>query len=152
MNFSLPALIAAAIFSVIPRPAAASAEEMLTLDSLKWKNRALVIVTSDDRESNASLESKLLRAKEEIDERDLLYFIVGDSARKTNAPRPLALSESDAQKRFPLKGKTHTVYLIGKDGGIKLVQNDRLDLKAIFERIDQMPMRMDEMRSRKIPK
>ncbi|MBW2492220.1 MAG: DUF4174 domain-containing protein, partial [Deltaproteobacteria bacterium] len=38
--------------------------------------------------------------------------------------------------------------LIGKDGGIKLKRNDQIDLETIFELIDSMPMRNDEIRQK----
>jgi hypothetical protein len=40
------------------------------------------------------------------------------------------------------------VILIGKDGGVKLVQEERVSLQAVFDLIDTMPMRRREMRQR----
>ncbi|GAM66295.1 hypothetical protein JCM19236_3747 [Vibrio sp. JCM 19236] len=39
--------------------------------------------------------------------------------------------------------------MIGKDGGIKHRQNE-LELSTLFNKIDAMPMRRSEMRSREI--
>ncbi|MFO7687606.1 MAG: DUF4174 domain-containing protein [Desulfobacterales bacterium] len=37
---------------------------------------------------------------------------------------------------------------MGKDGGIKLKRNDQVRLEEIFQLIDSMPMRQDEMRQK----
>ncbi len=43
---------------------------------------------------------------------------------------------------------TFAVLLIGKDGGVKLRSGRPFALHALFDAIDAMPMRQDEMRRR----
>jgi hypothetical protein len=41
-----------------------------------------------------------------------------------------------------------SLILVGKDGGIKLKRSDQVDLREVFELIDSMPMRQNEMRQK----
>ena len=131
-------LIPILIFSMF---AQAEAVPMLSdLDSLVWKNR--VIVVNEPKNQDESLQ--LLKAQvAEIDERDIIWFIIKGNLTLTNYSGQLSREfVSNMRERIGLvQGK---VILIGKDGGIKS-QSDYLNLKAIFSEIDAMPMRQIEM-------
>jgi hypothetical protein len=62
------------------------------------------------------------------------------------------LSEKSVQairKRFGVKVGTFQVLLIGKDGGVKLRSSGPVSMKDLFGLIDSMPMRQQEMDSKK---
>ena len=126
------------IFSMF---AQAEAEPVLSdLDNLVWKNR--VIVINEIKNQDESLQ--LLKDQEaEIDDRDIIWFIIKDDLALSNYSGQLSREfVSNMHERLgPVKGK---VILIGKDGGIK-AQSDYLNLEAIFSEIDAMPMRQLEM-------
>ena len=131
-------LISILIFSMF---AQAEAAPMLSdLDSLEWKNR--VIVVNEPNNQNESLQ--LLKEQvAEIDDRDIIWFIIKDDNALSNYSGRLSREfVSNMRERLgPVKGK---VILIGKDGGIKS-QADYLNLDSIFSEIDAMPMRQLEM-------
>ena len=131
-------LIPLLIFSMF---AQAEVVPMLSgLDSLEWKNR--VIVINEIKNEDESLQ--LLKAQvDEIDDRDIIWFIMKDDNAVSNYSGQLSREfVSNTRERLgPVKGK---VILIGKDGGIKS-QSDYLNLEAIFSEIDAMPMRQLEM-------
>jgi hypothetical protein len=131
-------LIPILVFSLFAQAEAAS---MLSdLDSLEWKNR--VIVINEPKNQDESLQ--LLKAQvAEIDDRDIIWFIIKDDLALSNYPGQLSREfVSNMRERLgPVQGK---VILIGKDGGIKS-QADHLNLEAIFSEIDAMPMRQLEM-------
>ena len=105
-----------------------------------WKNR--VIVVNEPKNQDESLQ--LLKAQvAEIDERDIIWFIIKGNLTLTNYSGQLSREfVSNMRERIGLvQGK---VILIGKAGGIKS-QSDYLNLKAIFSEIDAMPMRQIEM-------
>ena len=52
------------------------------------------------------------------------------------------------RKQFDAPPGHFSVILVGKDGGTKFRQNDRVKLKDIFKLIDAMPMRQEEMRKK----
>jgi hypothetical protein len=53
------------------------------------------------------------------------------------------------RRRFNVQSGRFTVVLVGKDGGTKMVLEDRAELLKIFERIDDMPMRQQEIKERR---
>lgn len=119
---------------------AQSAPMLSDLESLVWKNR--VILVNEPKNQDESLQ--LLKAQvAEIDDRDIIWFIIKDDLALTNYSGQLAREfVSNMRERLGLvDGK---VILIGKDGGIKS-QSDYLNLEAIFSEIDVMPMRQIEM-------
>ena len=121
----------------------AQAEEMpvlSNLNSLVWENR--VIVINETKSQDKTLQ--LLRNYEaEIDDRDIIWFMISGDNAVTNYKGQLLRNfvGNTLQRLATMKGK---VFLIGKDGGIKSV-NDTLDLELIFSEIDAMPMRQYEM-------
>ncbi len=136
-------LVLVILFSAMAIQSKPDDQKKWTLADFKWKYR-LIIIQCPDEKTAETLEIKLLKEAVGIKERDILYFIPGEKI-KTNFPKPLSSPGQWLERQFALKGKEFTVYLVGKDGGIKLAKNDRLDIAEIFETIDQMPMRIQEM-------
>jgi len=103
------------------------------LEALRWENRVLVIhepvLTAE--EGKARVES-LKKAKEDLEERDLAILKM----------------DAEMKKKYQVKEDTFVLLLFGKDGGLKLRQEGKMDLEALYELIDQMPMRQREMRGR----
>lgn len=133
-------LVPILIFSMFSQ---AEGEPVLSdLDSLEWKNRVVIV-----NETNNQDESRRLLAEQvaEIDDRDIIWFIIKEDLALTNYSGRLSREfVSNTRERLgPMQGK---VILIGKDGGIKS-QSDYLDIEAIFSEIDAMPMRQFEMRN-----
>jgi len=131
-------LIPILIFSTFAK--AEAAPVLSDLDGLEWKKR--VIVVNEPKNQDKSLQ--LLKAQVvEIDDRDIIWFIIKDDIALSNYSGQLSREfVSNMRERLgPVKGK---VVLIGKDGGIKY-QSDYLNLEAIFSEIDAMPMRQLEM-------
>lgn len=124
--------------------AKASESEPIGLDSLRWKYRVIVIHTTEPSATHAL--ANLEEHTTEIDERDIAWFLLGDSALYTNYDGNLDDRLRDQlMERFFTPVPTGTaVLLIGKDGTLKSRTPD-LDLEATFGLIDQMPMRREEM-------
>lgn len=122
-----------------------SDENMLNdLSELEWQNRVLLIWADDSLES--SLQSHLLSLKEEIDDRHMIWFLLSKDRVISNykgkiSDRFIININSDYQENGV------KVILIGKDGGIKN-SYAALDLLAVFDAIDAMPMRQYEMHNR----
>ncbi|MFO7726528.1 MAG: DUF4174 domain-containing protein [Oceanipulchritudo sp.] len=115
------------------------------LDSFRWDNRLLLIHVESPEEARAVI-GEFEAAAGEVDDRDLLWFIADPEDLHTNKPESLEDSLRDrihdlvSAQELP----DERVRLIGKDGGIK-GRYERLDLPAVFARIDSMPMRRAEM-------
>lgn len=108
------------------------------LEGYKWKNRLIIIACEDTTSKTYQKQLKqFARTGAEVLDRDLKILTLTKD-----------FDESD--QRF-LEEKYHlnsfyTLILIGKDGGMKLCENDYVEPEKVFDLIDSMPMRKAEMR------
>jgi len=122
----------------------------MDLSQFQWKNRQLFIFAPDGNHPFfAKLQKEISAQTAEVEDRDLVVFEV---LEKGPARMNRTLIDPDAadaiRKRFAAARNRFTLVLVGKDGGIKLKRHDPIDLIEIFNLIDSMPMRKDEMRSK----
>ncbi|TDQ30748.1 uncharacterized protein DUF4174 [Zeaxanthinibacter enoshimensis] len=111
----------------------------------RWKNRLLFLSVNQAVTVTASeAAGKYMTQKKAMSERELLLFFIKDDAIFDAAGNSVDL-ELPAQY-YPVAGGT---VLVGKDGGVKLLQKGIADPVRIFEVIDGMPMRRAEMRRKK---
>ena len=104
----------------------------IELNQYLWKNR--IILTFTDDEDYADLIKLKVEMKEnncEILNRDLLHFHFSNDGKTGN--------------HITTNDQSFRILLIGKDGGIKYESNQYVSLIQLFELIDSMPMRQDEM-------
>ena len=111
------------------------------VEQLRWDNR--IILALADRQSEAEVMSQLYQAKSEIDERDLLWFVINAEQLMSNYEGKIS---KDFARNIHEKYFTNAVVsvLIGKDGSVK----DRqavFSLNSMLVLIDSMPMRQSEM-------
>ena len=104
----------------------------IELNQYLWKNR--IILTFADDEYHPDLIKLKVEMKEnscEILNRDLMHFHFSNDGKIGNIT-----TTNDQSFR---------ILLIGKDGGIKYESNRSISLIHLFELIDSMPLRQDEM-------
>ena len=125
------------------------------LEKHTWKNRILIVKTSDSASAIYQQQIKEFRnATDEMEVRKfVLYKIDKDDFELTDFTNP-ALNDSGKIAGKPIektldKKENFEVILIGLDGGIKLRQTEVLTKEALFNIVDAMPMRRNEL-SRKI--
>ena len=116
---------------------------LLMLDQYKWRNRILVaLIDSQDliKEQRRLLDQVIPG----LIERDMILigFGIGDHPYENKL---LKLDEL----RKTLGVKKDTIVLIGKDGSVKASWKELVDPNIVFEIIDAMPMRRQEMRERR---
>ncbi|MBN8751230.1 Uncharacterised protein [Xylophilus ampelinus] len=137
----LPLTLAAAL----ALPLAAGAADPNPLQAERWKTRPVVVVVpeGDDpllRKVRATLEDAA--GREAFREREMaLYTVVGGHGSRNG--RPLAAAQTAALLRalaLDTRGPSAFV-LVGKDGGVKMREGADVDLQAVFDEIDRMPMR-----------
>ncbi|MEX2565568.1 MAG: DUF4174 domain-containing protein [Cyclobacteriaceae bacterium] len=118
----------------------------ITLDDLKWEKRILLIFQSEHEPPfQLTLDDGL---KQEITDRDLIYFVFGDSIF-SNSNYTFEGAYAEKIKKLYRQGAKSSCYvLLGKDGGSKLrKEGENLDWEELFATIDAMPMRRQEMKN-----
>lgn len=117
-----------------------SATEKSVLDSvsqLQWSDRVLLIF--GDKDYRLQLNAQL----DGINTRHIKWFLFNKEEVLSNHTHGVSKEFSnEVMSRYFVEGVA--VVLIGKDGGVKSRQAE-LDLSLIFETIDSMPMRLQEM-------
>ncbi|WP_201980650.1 DUF4174 domain-containing protein [Hymenobacter rubidus] len=111
-----------------------------TLRASHWKKRVLLIAAPTAEQSEFRTQKALLATdKAGLAERD---FLVVEALYDQ-------LSATDKQflaQQMGLKQQSFAVVLIGKDGGVKEKSSRPIPLAALFNIVDKMPMRRQEMR------
>jgi hypothetical protein len=123
------------------------------LDKHQWENRIIIIKTTD--ENNAKYQKQIEEFKNEenglLDRKLVLYKVVEDtySFSDFNSKSMDFQTISNPSKRNLFKHKhDFEVLLIGLDGGVKIVQQEVLTIQKLFNTIDAMPMRQNELNNR----
>lgn len=120
----------------------------ISIESLKWDHRVLVIFSNDS-------ESEAYRAQIEeftgnsagFDDRDLVQFSIFKNGCSLFENQTISDESATGIRKYVEPDEDEfSIYLIGKDGGIKLSQSELLTTETLFRVIDRMPMRQREMR------
>ncbi|MFK7888539.1 MAG: CIA30 family protein [Gammaproteobacteria bacterium] len=120
----------------------AFAKAALLLADLRWKHRVLVLSAPSPEDRSLSTQLDLITAtRAQFDERDLVLLVVHDQDASAEA---VALRE-----QLDLKLGAFSMFLVGKDGGVKSAYAQPANMQEIYGLIDTMPMRQREMDKQK---
>lgn len=121
------------------------------LSSHQWKDR-LVIIQSENA-TNPLFKKQIEEFKKDpegLEERKIAVYlsVAGNYKMGLEEREDWKKAGKDLEK---LKNSTSEfeVILMGLDGGVKLRKNELLTRESLFRTIDQMPMRMSEIRRKK---
>ncbi len=117
------------------------------LSQHQWQHRLLFLVAPESVDPDLTAQrNEIALRRDAVLDRDLRVFqllpesgFVEDSALPADAVAKL-------REQLNVAPDDRLVILIGKDGGEKRRAELRTDLQTIFQQIDAMPMRLDEMR------
>ncbi len=129
-------LLLISIFIHAPKDATA----MENIQELHWKNRVILIQTEDVDDYISLLQE----ADSQIRDRHILWFILTSKEVLSNYPGSIGLTFLKQTKSKYFSAENREVVLIGKDGGVKR-RASSLQLQELFDLIDTMPMRRQEM-------
>jgi len=122
----------------------------MDLNQFQWKNRLLFIFAPQEGDSvSSTLQSEISAQQGQVSERDLIVLKIFESG-----PSYLENSQLDSRAAAAIRNGfaaplgRFTCILVGKDGGVKLRRNAQVKLAEIFDLIDAMPMRRQEMRQK----
>jgi hypothetical protein len=117
---------------------------------LQWKKRLLLLFAAEKAQSNfQNLTNEISSRQADVDDRDVVVFeILESGTSRMNRSRIEPQKAASIREQFGIAPNEFAVILVGKDGSIKLKRNDQVRLEEIFQLIDSMPMRQDEMRQK----
>lgn len=114
----------------------------------EWKNRVLLIVSSEENNKLLSKQIEILKKESNgLQERKLVVYTIFKTYYTYNF-KPKKQKSTDLYHQFNPKNQTFKIVLIGLDGGVKLNQTDFLSVEKLFTLIDGMPMRRYEIKSK----
>lgn len=118
------------------------------LSSHQWKERLVLILTSDLSNADYLKQLKELKADEKaLEERKLVIYQITPTQFKVGLDEDGDWQQdSDLYRKYKTTESDVEVKLIGLDGGVKLDQRKFLSRKKLFSEIDAMPMRREEIR------
>ncbi len=117
------------------------------LDPYRWQNRILLVFAPSDNDERLGATRNMVREHETgFDERHLITgTLLADEGILDGQPLNAVRTES-LRTRYTVGPSDFVVLLIGKDGGVKLRLTRPPEATELFELIDSMPMRRQEMR------
>ena len=122
----------------------------MDLNQFQWENRLLFIFFFFLGDSLfQALQSEISTQPDEISERDLVVFKIFETGPSYQQNIQIDTRTAAAiRTKFAAPPGQFTCILVGKDGGIKLRQDSQVKLEKVFNLIDAMPMRREEMRQK----
>jgi hypothetical protein len=116
------------------------------LAGYRWENRLLLVFAPDvDSTLYLRQQEMLLDAKPGLNERDVVVISVLKDIVSTKERPDAPVSADDLRDAYDVSPHDFRVVLIGRDGGVKLRQDEPILAADLFALIDSMPMRMQEM-------
>lgn len=123
---------------------------MKSLDAYQWKNRLLLVFTPSKNSSAYQRQMQLFEGqKAGFDDRDLLVIkLLADGTSHLDSQSIDEATVAQLRSQFNVGQDEFCVILVGKDGTSKRRNNTPVEPTVIFNQIDAMPMRQQEMRSK----
>lgn len=122
---------------------------MNSLDTHKWKNRLLLVFAPSEASAVYKQQMQLLvEQKAGLDDRDLLVVKLLATGTSYLDSQPIdEMTAAQFRSQFNVGPEEFRVILLGKDGTQKRRDDNPVEPAVIFNQIDAMPMRQQEMRS-----
>ena len=112
------------------------------LRDLKWQKRVLVIYTSDRIE----IEKLTAVYYKDLNDRDFVVIQLDGHEAYCDEKKMSRRFTKSLLKKIKNFGESDYFILLGKDGGVKNSFTQGTEMRTIFDQVDRMPMRMNEMR------
>ncbi|MEL6188041.1 MAG: DUF4174 domain-containing protein [Myxococcota bacterium] len=117
----------------------------------RWQQRVVVLHDAGRGADWVDAQIDALRAvRPENVERDIVVWVCRDGGCAVDDEAGLKGTGMRLDPRSvasALRVTAPSIYLIGKDGSVKLHRTDRVDPAELHRRIDAMPMRQSEMKA-----
>ncbi|WP_108802595.1 DUF4174 domain-containing protein [Aquimarina sp. Aq107] len=117
------------------------------LNKHRWEDRLILIIA--DSYKNPKLVKQLKEFKNKsknLQDRKLIVYQITPTSYQTGIDKNTSTKSSASYKKYNASNEDFKIILLGLDGGTKLKSNKVLSSVQIFDQIDQMPMRRQELR------
>jgi Domain of unknown function (DUF4174) len=119
------------------------------LSSQKWQNRVLLVFAPSVNNHSYQQQMQLFEQQQNgFIDRDLILVQVLANESYGSGQLIDESSTANLRNRFGVDKENFRVILVGKDGGVKRQETIPVKAIAIFDEIDAMPMRQQEMQER----
>jgi hypothetical protein len=124
------------------------AQTMPDLSEYHWKNRLILLFSSQADNPLYQQQTDLLRADQPgLDERDLLIFSVLSDRVVSETATVGVERATKLRERYRVDENSFVFILIGKDGSEKMRSDTLVTRNELYALVDAMPMRREEMRN-----
>jgi hypothetical protein len=120
------------------------------LNHNKWEHRIILIVSNDP--DTSQVQEQLIaftnQSKDLLDRKLLVYLVTAEKTILLDEflEEKLAVNSSDLWDKYHSTNHPFKICLIGLDGGTKFTAHTVVKSQEIFDRIDTMPMRRNELK------
>ena len=121
------------------------------LGRYQWEHRLLLIFApSPSDQYVTALEKNLMAKSADVLDRDLIVYRIFETGTSYSNRQMMPPEDAEyLRRRFKARSGEIRLILIGKDGGVKMAGDEKTTLQSVFDLIDTMPMRRQEMRKQK---
>ncbi|WP_406028584.1 DUF4174 domain-containing protein [Winogradskyella sp.] len=113
----------------------------------QWKNRIVLIISSDSKSNiYASQCEEFTKGLDEFSKRKVIIYKILPNKYKRDEES--WTQNTSLYKAYNANSSDFKIVLIGLDGRIKLSQNKLLSRDHLFNTIDAMPMRKNELKNK----
>jgi NADH dehydrogenase [ubiquinone] 1 alpha subcomplex assembly factor 1 len=122
--------------------------EPFSLGALRWEKRPLLLFGAGEGDPILRKQLDAVEAaREGFDERDMVLIVVLGEGTSRIEGRPLSLEDARLLRAsFEIGKDEFALRLVGKDGDVKRASSTVVAMKDIYDQIDAMPMRQQELR------
>ena len=122
--------------------------ENISLNQFQWENRIIVMFADHSESEPYQRQMNEFESQPKgLSDRDLVLISVFDKECAMFEGKIISVESAESiRSRLSPTNDNYSIFLIGKDGGIKLKQDEFLAPDELFRVIDRMPMRQREMR------
>lgn len=122
------------------------------LQQHQWKNRLLLLLENEDGSAKIKRQlSKFKNLSTDLNERQIMIYVISPtslSLLKPNLDQKYVKDSKELWIRFKDDYPQYQTILIGLDGSVKFKSPLPIGPKVIFNKIDTMPMRKQEIREK----
>ena len=116
------------------------------MNDLTWEKRVLVIFAPDAQDPGLELQNKALEVEQDgLSERHMTVIRVYANGLVSIDGKLASESITGFHEHFGVDRDRFRIFLVGKDGGVKLERDEPVSTGELFSLIDSMPMRQHEM-------